>query len=69
MLQPIKLNEKMSLNRPVWTSESKTGMWDAHKHLHVSRMDRSTFRRVRKDPMRSVTIGAVCTHSCARSAL
>lgn len=38
MLQPIKLNEKMSLNRPVWTSESKTGMWDAHKHLHVSRM-------------------------------
>jgi hypothetical protein len=32
-------NEKASLNRPAWTSESKTGMFNAHRHLHISRKD------------------------------
>lgn len=33
----LMINEKASLNRPAWTSESKTGMWNAHRHLHISR--------------------------------
>lgn len=35
----IKLNEKASLNRPAWTSESKTGMFHAYRHLHIGRKD------------------------------
>lgn len=30
---------KASLNRPAWTSESKTGMFHAYRHLHIGRKD------------------------------
>jgi len=36
--QGLLLNERASLNRPSWSSESSTGMFNAHRHLHVSRM-------------------------------
>ena len=29
--------ERLSLDRPGWTSESKTGMFHAYKHLHTIR--------------------------------
>ena len=31
----IKFNERASLDRPSWTSEQETGMWDAYKHKHT----------------------------------
>jgi len=31
----IKFNEKASLDRPAWTSEDWTGMFDAYKHKHT----------------------------------
>lgn len=35
MNKPIVLaNERASLNRPAWTSEQKTGMFEAYNHLH-----------------------------------
>lgn len=36
-MNQIKLNERASLNRPSWTSESSTGMWQAFRHLHLGR--------------------------------
>lgn len=39
MNQRIMLNERASLNRPAWSSESSTGNFEAHKHLHISRRD------------------------------
>ena len=39
MNEGLMLNEKASLNRPAWTSESKTGMWHAYRHQHISRKD------------------------------
>ena len=27
-------NERESLNRPAWTSEESTGMWEAHRFNH-----------------------------------
>jgi len=44
MNQQIKLNERASLNRPAWTSESSTGLWDAYRHLHVGTKDRSVVK-------------------------
>lgn len=37
MNQELMTNEKASLNRPAWTSDSKTGMFHAYRHLHISR--------------------------------
>ena len=37
MIEQIKLNEQASLNRPAWSSESSTGLWDAYRHLHIGR--------------------------------
>ena len=34
MKNRIELNERASLDRPAWTSEQKTGMFEAYKHLH-----------------------------------
>ena len=31
----IKFNERASLDRPAWTSEQETGIWDAYKHKHT----------------------------------
>ena len=31
----IGLNERKSLDRPAWTSEQKTGMFQAYKHKHT----------------------------------
>jgi len=28
------MHESASMNRPAWTSESNTGMFEAHKHKH-----------------------------------
>lgn len=35
--EQIKLNERASLNRPAWSSESSTGLWNAYRHLHTMR--------------------------------
>jgi hypothetical protein len=32
----ITLDYKASLNRPAWTSEQSTGMFQAYKHKHTS---------------------------------
>jgi len=37
--QKLLINERASLSRLSWTSESKTGMWNAYKHLHIARKD------------------------------
>jgi len=34
MLQ-LGLNEKASLDRPAWTSENKTRLFEAYKHKHT----------------------------------
>jgi len=39
MSNRILLNERASLNRPAWSSEQKTGLFEAYKHLHISRRD------------------------------
>ena len=39
MHEELLINEKASLNRPAWTSESNTGMWHTYRHLHISRKD------------------------------
>ena len=39
MISQIRLNERASLSRPAWTSEQKTGMFHAYRHLHVGRKD------------------------------
>ncbi len=39
MREQIRLNESMSLNRPAWTSEWRTGLLQAFRHLHISRKD------------------------------
>ena len=31
----IGLNEKKSLDRPAWTSEQETGLFNAYKHKHT----------------------------------
>jgi hypothetical protein len=31
----IEFNERESLNRPAWTSEQETGMFEAYKHKHT----------------------------------
>jgi hypothetical protein len=33
-MKQIIINERASLDRPAWTSEQKTGMFDAYKHKH-----------------------------------
>lgn len=38
-MEAIKIDERASLNRPAWTSESKTGMFHAYRHLHVAKKD------------------------------
>ena len=30
----VLLNERPSVDRPAWTSEQETGMFDAYKHKH-----------------------------------
>jgi hypothetical protein len=32
----LTLDEKASLNRPAWTSEQLTGMFEAYKHKHTN---------------------------------
>jgi len=36
------LNERASLNRPSWTSEQSTGMFNAHRHKHA--VERGKFK-------------------------
>ncbi len=31
----VLLNERASADRPAWTSEQKTGMFNAHRHKHT----------------------------------
>jgi len=33
-MNKITINERASLDRPAWTSEQKTGMFNAYKHKH-----------------------------------
>lgn len=35
----IRLNERVSLNRPAWTSEPPTGGLQAFRHLHIGKKD------------------------------
>lgn len=38
-------NEKASLDRPAWTSEHGTGMFEAYKHKHIPTKDRTGILR------------------------
>lgn len=38
----FNFNERASLDRPAWTSEQETGMFDAYKHKHS--VERGKFR-------------------------
>jgi hypothetical protein len=31
----VKFNDKKSLDRPAWTSEQSTGMFESYKHKHT----------------------------------
>ena len=33
----VQFDESKSLDRPAWTSEQSTGMFEAYKHLHIVR--------------------------------
>ena len=38
---PISLDE--NVDRPSWTSESGTGMWDAHKYRHGRDLEKNFY--------------------------
>lgn len=39
-MNKILLDYRASLNRPAWTSEHKTGNWEAYKHKHIGCKDK-----------------------------
>jgi len=41
MLDRLSFNERASLERPSWTSESSTGQFESWKHKHCRTKDRT----------------------------